>query len=399
MADNDKKDLALKWKKSEEARSASESDSAPNQKENDVADQDFHSYSRFDHTSGNFTDSYGNEDKQIEIGRNLAAIFKQKEIHPVLIFGSKSSGKTMLLASLFKYYHTDDADDADGSIDPCIDAICKSGDDQFDTLEDHLRLANFFLDKIVFRVISGLAAEATLYEIPFFIPVEIKVSKNEPQRYAFLEGKGEWYQPNDNQESESTIKKFKGVICGLLQEYEGPLSVIYVAPCISGGLNSRGDKTSTSEINSHANCDRGLVGAMDEYMRLRGAKCAQDHHLFLISKWDTECGGLSTEEFYSPTNQKINDILENKFNLSWKRFCNNLEPRVESTNYAAYCSGKIVEDKMVRLAKEDAAVVSRYPRRVWHWLHKNKSGKSLYADMIPPTPGIVEKLLAFLRGD
>ena len=78
MSDSDKKDLALKWKESEKARSESEKNSALNQKDNDVSDQDIPSYSRFDHTAGNFTDSYGNEDKQIEIGRDLAAIFKQR---------------------------------------------------------------------------------------------------------------------------------------------------------------------------------------------------------------------------------------------------------------------------------------------------------------------------------
>src|SRR5688572_24786566 len=42
-------------------------------------------------------------DVQVRLGQELAALFKDNQVHPILIFGSRGSGKTTLLASLFRY--------------------------------------------------------------------------------------------------------------------------------------------------------------------------------------------------------------------------------------------------------------------------------------------------------
>src|SRR5688572_16504725 len=41
-------------------------------------------------------------EEQIVLGQELAALFKNAGVHPVLIFGSRGSGKTSMLASLFR---------------------------------------------------------------------------------------------------------------------------------------------------------------------------------------------------------------------------------------------------------------------------------------------------------
>lgn len=325
-----------------------------------------------------------------KIGSELATIFKDNNVHPIFIFGSKGSGKTSLLASLFRYIQV--------SVDS--NAAIYLMDDIFPTTDErwrrHVSWARDVFYKKVNDSIESTAPHATLEPSPFFVPVKLKLKSGDEVKFAFLEGRGEWYMPDES--AEVPFKPFKGLLQGVLQQFNGNATVVYVAPFTTGGY-SRGEATEASRSADLRKSDLGLVGAINEYISLRRAHFHQDNHLFLMTKWDIFCGGISGDSFYSPNGDEIKEVFSERFELAWTRF-QNLEASGVNQNktFSAYCAGVIDGLSIQRPAQEDAAVIDRYPRKIWDWLYKNHTGRLLYEDMQPKRPSLLDKFLAILRG-
>lgn len=322
-----------------------------------------------------------------QLGKDLASIFKDNSIHPVLIFGSKGSGKTSLLVSLFKYMR--DNEFADASIE-LADDIFPQEDLRW---KSNVEWAQDLFFKNVFGFIDNNAPPATLQSEPFFIPVRIVTKTGNEKIIAFLEGKGEWYQSEEDL-SKKPYKKFKGLLQALLLNFNDPLTVIYIAPFVTGSEKSSID---ASHIKSS---DIGLLGAINEYLVYRKVHQQKDNHLLLVTKWDVFCESIASDSFTDPTDDEVNDIFRDKYKLTWNKYLNlNLSNDQQNKSVSTYSAGFMDGNIIASPAKDDIELISAYPRKLWDWIYENATGTILYPDVRPKNKSILEKIINFLRGN
>jgi hypothetical protein len=127
-------------------------------------------------------------------GRILAQNMSESGYHPVIIFGTSSSGKSSLLGSLLASFQ--------------IDATHEIGISLGDSLMPHDspdgERANQYASALYYRsvqeYIGGKGHQATKVDIPFFVPVIIRPKDRNPIKFALMESNGEWYKPKPSTE-------------------------------------------------------------------------------------------------------------------------------------------------------------------------------------------------------
>lgn len=325
---------------------------------------------------------------QVTLGQELATIFRNANVYPVFIFGSRGSGKTSLLASLFRYMQME-----------VSDATIKLNEDLWPSGEakwsQHAQLAQQLYYRKVLEFINRKAPPATQDTTPFFIPVTVTRTTGEETRYAFLEGKGEWYMPND--QADVPYKPFHGLLQGLLQHYNTHATVIYVAP-YSTGVLSRDRRVEPADSADMRRSDLGLLGAIDEYVNLRRAIFHRDHHVFLMTKWDMACTGLNDPDFQRPHGEVLQEELRKRFQLAWARFQNlNFQGSVQNKMYSAYSAGVIDNLTVAPPAASDQEAVDFHARKLWDLIHEHNTGHPLYPDVRPKPPSIIDRFISMLR--
>ena len=323
------------------------------------------------------------EEEELQMGKEVAAIFKDKGVHPILIFGSKGSGKTSLIASLLKYMR--DRSEAAASIE-LAEELFPENDPKWTRRIEWARNVYF---KTGFQfIVDRLAPHTTMESQPFFIPVRLTLKNGTFSYFAFLEGKGEWYMPD--YDAQVPFRKFKGFIQGLLQSFSNTCTVLYVAPFVTEdkdeGPNAKGLRLS----------DVGLLGAISEYAGIRKAMFHQDHHLFLVTKWDICCDSIASEKFIDPDEDEVQDVLRERYQLAWTKYLN-LSLPVENKSYSSYCSGVMDGRTVSAPAAEDSDRIALFPRKLWDNIYQNATKRVLYEDVQPREPGFLDKLLRLLR--
>jgi hypothetical protein len=322
-------------------------------------------------------------------GQMLAARFKDEGVIPVLIFGARASGKTSFLASLFQFVHI--APKSKATLSLTLDAL---PDDNVDW-GNMRRYATILFERKVYDFMDKKAPQSTLDPLPFFVPVELKPTSKQSQKFAFLEGRGEWYQPLT--EGDSPHQPFQGEIEGLLKAYNAPLCVIYVAPFATGGSETSVKESPNSQ--SLKDRDLGLTGSISQYQELRRATGHLDHHLFLFTKWDVRCKGIKDLDLIWPDHEVVHSEIAARYPISFARYLN-MQFGVPKSNKATthYCSG-IFDDKAVMApAEEDRAALDIFPMKLWDWLYFATNQQPLYPEIRPKPLGILDKLLKLLRG-
>ena len=322
-------------------------------------------------------------EEEVQMGSEMAAMFKDAGVHPIFIFGSKGSGKTSLIASLIKYMR--DKEEAEATIE-LAEEIFPQGDPRWNRRRSWAR--DVFHRKVL-DYIERQAPATTQEEEPFFIPIRLELKAGKPVYFAFLEGKGEWYQPD--RQAEIPYRKFKGFVQGVLQSFNESATVIYVAPFVSGSTDEGAKERQLRDS------DLGLLGAINEYTSARRAMYHQDKHLFLLTKWDIFCH-LSSDRFTDPDGEAIQSILKERYPISWIKFGNmNMSEHMANKSYSTYSAGVIDGRNIAAPAEEDEERVAFYPRKLWDELYQNATGKVLYEDVQPPKPGLLDRLIGWLR--
>jgi len=336
------------------------------------------------------------------IGKQVARILEQGKYHPVMVVGAQRSGKTMLLASLLaRAYATKEETSVDLRLGeralfpehhPLVDVMWTQ------TKE--------FYEGTVNNFANGELAPATRFEHPFYIPIEVipQSPRLKPVRFAFLECRGEVYDPQRQKFASSDRSYFKakelpGVIAGVLLNFTGPLSIIYVAP---GWIDTRVDP------DREQIADLALLHNME---RIQGARRAcgsgqADRHLYLLSMWDELAGDVSTETFARPDPDQIETILGERFPKSWKKYTSHRAVGTgNSHTHMQYSVGPIVKlheasvTEMGQVPTELWPVLNRYPRTVLNWLYTNASGEVLFPDVVEPPPPqwtLVDRFMQFV---
>ncbi|WP_291832142.1 hypothetical protein [Brevundimonas sp.] len=328
----------------------------------------------------------------ISIAENL----DRTDRHPVLIFGSSQAGKSSLILSLILGLQT------------MRDISVSLGEPILDPSDSRSRAfhqqAKDTYDRAAYELATGKPVGMTIGD-PFFIPVDVKPrnSRLDPVKFAFLDGRGEDYQPNEDRNAD-LFKALQPEIVDVLSNYPHGISVIYVAPYSI----SDGHDRDTPGSNF------GLLGAMRGYEELRERR-RQDHHLFLLTKWDQFASPMDARPLFSQAGaDDVDRVLCDRYPNAWGTFQGMaLEGEArERRAFMQYSSGYFKDGQYREPPHAFKATFQRYPRTIMNWLYGNAAQarravsetdglrRSLFPDVTvangPPRRSLIDALNAVL---
>ena len=317
---------------------------------------------------------------------SLADHLERTGRHPVVIFGIGSAGKTTLLMSLVQAINRSNEVNIflGEPILPEEDPRAEQSHEQAITFFEH--------DAQAFAL--GEPVPPTRLDDPYFIPVDIVHKRNgRVVRLALLEGKGEWYAPITGAKKGSMFQKFKRDLADLLELYGESITVLWVAPYAIGAGKKRDTR----------NSDLGLTGAINNYRKHRTA-IGQDHHLFLLNKWDCYAPPLQDNpQFSVVTDTLVDALIGELYPNAWPNYEALSLQTVGRRFFMQYASGHIVGDQVRVPPQRHRSAFDRYPRTVWNWLYGNatqsevgaagaRTRETLFPDILP-RPKRAETLL------
>lgn len=318
-------------------------------------------------------------------GRILAHNMSESGYHPVIIFGTSSSGKSSLLGSLLACFQ--------------IDATHEIGISLGESLMPHDspdgERANQYASALYYRsvqeYIGGQGGQATKTGFPFFVPVVIRPKNRDPIKFALMESDGEWYKPKPD--SDRYFQQLKKEIESILVHYEKGISFIYLAPytqAISRGNSVAMDK----ERAELKDADLALVGVFDAYQRKRKDK-QDDAHMLLVTKWDESKLDEATliDVLDSPDPGTVEAFVNEKYSQGFAAF-KGLSLGGDQRSLMQYCAG-LFEGREIRKPPGDLIpILLRYPHTIWNWLYANNGGSGV---LVPkkqiPRESFAQKLI------
>jgi hypothetical protein len=340
----------------------------------------------------------------IREARSLASHLLKQKFHPVLIFGTSASGKTLLLSSLLNFgIHSHKPglkaeflgpENADEIPSPAVSAF----PDGYENKRDREKSAHKFIYGTLKDFNNGKAPGQTQTDTPFLIPIRTVVDSplDSPiqTKYAFLEGMGEGYEFHQTKENTEYLG-FRPEIEAILQYFTNPISVIFVVPCdVSILMHQR--KTGTATDHSYE-C---LAACMERYTRIR-MHGSDDNLLFLVSKWDMQSSPRDGNGYFSNVPGKTIASVIKKWPYAWPAFSKlpNSEKNASRKALMPHSAGQILGDapnKQVIHDTADQQIYDNFNRTLWNWLHGNANQVTfddlptikpvLYPDIVPPGP-------------
>jgi len=291
----------------------------------------------------------------------LAEELQKKGYHPVMLFGTRASGKSSLLASLFYYLQTD----------PESPAISVRGEWIIPTDSAYgqsvAALASDFLNHVVNNFHEGQAAPSTRDEFPFYIPVILRPNNGLPEvKIAFLESRGEWYQID--KKYKDLYPELRDEVSDVYRNFTKGISILLIAPYVMGEAYS--DET-PSEISllEMKESDASLYGALQAYQTNRKSRDL-DKYLFVMTKWDAHTQSIIDKSFIKPPNGMVANLIFERFPRSWTLFQNMQEVEAQCMQYSA---GVMSGDARVDVPQHLRPIMNRFPQMLWRWLYFNAS--------------------------
>lgn len=313
-----------------------------------------------------------NSENQINSIQNISNLLRDQEFHPILIFGTRASGKTTLLTSLLNYFRNEIG--SNGTLllsGPLLPTDTPQGKE----VEEEAK--NFF-NRVVHDFNRGEPAPQTRFPIPFFIPLILEPKNSGKKiKIALLESQGGFYQVDKNLRGYNP--EIKPEIRDIYENFDKPLSIILIAP-----FSPVDDKNENNiDINEEfANIDSGLLSVITDYQRYRNEKFRQaDKINFLLTKWDmyfTEKKVPLYPQFFEFNPELIKKIIQKKYQSAWAHFVNMSNIKTGNKGAMPYSVGIIEENRNTNAGMHQRKL-NEFPRRLWEWIYFNATnGKSLY---------------------
>ncbi len=314
----------------------------------------------------------------VSLARELIA----KNYHPVMIFGTRASGKSSLLTSLFHYLQTDSSSQAMCILGEWIVPIDTSyGQSVADA-------AKRFFNQVVMNFNDGNAAPRTDDKFPFYIPIILRPSNGQPEiRLAFLESRGEWYQVDKS--SSDYFPELRDEVADVYKNYSGSLSILLIAPYVMSEAYTQEEPidSSSSEIRDS---DKGLFGALQAYHATRPNR-DHDNFMFVLTKWDAHTRAIVAPEFSNPPRGLIERLIHERFPLAWNLY--QTMPKSGNALSMQYSSGVMSGDARVAIPEQLKPIMNQFPRALWGWLYSNASGgQVLYTKTAKPKKSFFSSL-------
>ena len=320
-------------------------------------------------------------------------------VHPVLVFGTRESGKSTMLQSLIWYATRNQG--ANLGIRLGKNVFPPS----FPRSKERYESAVEFFNLGIEAFDSGCLPAATQKDDPFFVPIVLTVAASAPPqpslKFAFLEAMGEWFEKNER--SDATFRPLKPEITGILKRFTDPISVIFIGPCGTNG--------DAGALQYSHNC---LCNCMREYMAVRTDK-TRDNVIFLASQWDGKFRpGSMPDNFSDPNLDSVLDLLD-ELPFSWP--CFSAMQGIGGKAMTPYSAGWIEpprppsETATLNNPGQYRPVFDRFNRVLWNWLYGNAKQsvgpigtkrENLYPDVALPPPvrrRALDSLIGYLIGD
>lgn len=301
------------------------------------------------------------------VGRQLATHLEARGYHPVVVFGSSAAGKTTLLTSLLAYLQVDDA----AQVEVELGEAFPIDEDGYGRWAHEEATGLFF--RSVEEFIAGRTQPATMSPRPFFVPVVIRPPGRLPEmRFAFLESRGDWYNPDTA--SNAFFRRLRDEIAAVLLHYPRGMSFLHVAPYTQ--LATWNEDAGLHEARDAAlreQADLALVGALNAYRTVRAVK-HRDAHLLLLTKWDAHAAPAGAgSSFVAPSLEEVAGVARERYPRGLAAFLN---PGLGAAQpwqrqVMQYCAGIISGRTVARPGAELRAQLHRYPRVLWNWLYTN----------------------------
>jgi hypothetical protein len=307
-------------------------------------------------------------DTQVDrLGADLAQSLKENGYHPIILFGTTASGKTSLLLSLFSTLKSEPRLQTDIRLCPNF-----LGPNQSLGPELHKKAKTLF-ENGTQAFIAGEKIPPTPVELPFFIPVEVQPKGKPPQKFAFLESAGEFYQTTRKQaerflEREDLYKPLNDQIESSLSRYDRSVSFLYLAPYTHGEVY---DDSGSGFVEEERHSSSLAIGRVIEtYERLRYDYRDIDNHLMLVTKWDarSKLNKNSVESIRENRKELINFCLE-----YYGQAMTSYQSLPGKPQINAYSSGKIGKTGLQKQSygSDTRRVLMSYPVKLWSWLYEN----------------------------
>jgi hypothetical protein len=318
--------------------------------------------SGFDASNFQSTSFDGPPDLPADDGRDrvqLANELAKKGYHPILIFGTRASGKSSLLASLFHYLRSD----------PESPAIAVQGEWIVPIDTGYGRTvadaATQFLNHAVLAFYNGQAAPRTMDTHPYYIPIILRPNNGLPEiRLAFLESRGEWYHIKP--ESKDLFPALREEIADVYKNYRKSISILVIAPYVIGDAYSTSATPEQRDAEMKSS-DTAIYGSLYAYQMHRQNR-DDDHFLF---KWDAHTKTIVNKDFSRPPRGLVASLIEQRYPQSWTLFRNMQSGEAQSMQYSA---GIMSGDRRAEIPPQYRPLMNQFPQVLWKWLYSNASG-------------------------
>jgi len=306
--------------------------------------------------------------------------------HPVLVFGTSESGKSMMLLSLLSY----GAANADIAASLSNSRILPRED--LNAEKYHSEAAIFWKDDIgKFRARELI--NLTQRKDPLFIPIEIKRKRSDQLlKFAFLEGDGEWYRRNlvndQNRDNFRPIPELKWQIEQVLNSYVGGVSIIFICPTYEAHPQKPVQESRDS-----------LAALIPMVWQIRKNINPTDNLLLMLSMWDGRYGPSNPHgHFYDASADVALDALGGPQSDLWTAFSEHVEEGGAAKAMMPY-SAHWINNKVMLDNAQHKPIFDRFNRTLWNWLYGNATQsltstpgdrlgrrKTLFPDVMVPDP-------------
>ena len=292
----------------------------------------------------------------------------RKNYHPVMIFGTRASGKSSLLASLFYYLQTDLGSPAIPVLGEWIVPI----DTPYG--QSVAEAASQFFTHVLSNFHDGEAAPSTRNEYPFYIPIILRPNNGQPEiRLAFLESRGEWYHIDKN--SKDLFPQLREEVADVYQNFTKGISILLIAPYVIGDAYPQDELSEDWKKNEMRISDSSLFGALQSYQTHRQNR-ELDKYLFILTKWDAHTRSLIDRDFSNPPHGMVSYFISERYPRSWTLFQTMQSGAAQSMQYSAgVMSGNARADTPMHLLP----IMNQFPKMLWSWLYSNATnGQDLF---------------------
>jgi hypothetical protein len=304
--------------------------------------------------------------EHVHLSKELA----DKGYHPVLIFGTRASGKSSLLASLFYYLQSD----------PASPAIVVKGEwiVPIDTPygQSVAEAASHFLNHVMNAFHEGKAAPSTRDDYPYYIPVILRPNNGQPEvKLAILESRGEWYAIR--RDSRDLYPELRDEVSDVYKNYADSISVLLIAPYLIGEAHGDEGPSELAKIEMRES-DAGIFGALQAYQETRQYRDL-DKYLFILTKWDEHAKVITSPEFIKPPRGMVSHLIAERFPRSWTLFQNMQTGEAQSMQYS---SGLMRGSERIDIPPHLKPIMNQFPKMLWRWLYTNASGHELFDNQL-----------------